>query len=692
MAVFGISVLHEDDALRAVRAAAGMRDALTSLNDELERERGVRIQVRVGVNTGEVVAGDGSGGQRFATGDAFNVASRLQHAAQPGEILIGEGTYRLVRDAVTVESIKPLSLKGKRQAVAAVRLLDVPGFTGRRLAGPIVGRARELEFLGQAFERVVRDRACRLVTVLGSAGVGKSRLVEEFLSDRAGAATVLRGRCLPYGQGITFWPIRSVISQAAGLSGEESPEVACEKIRSLVAAAPDADLIVERVAETIGLARTAGQRGTLWALGRFFEELSSRLPLIVVFDDIQWGEPAFLDLVEAVAGKSRKAPLLLLCLARPELLELRPAWGEAAPDATRLLLGPLSAAESERLITHLLDAPGHAGDVRARIVETAGGNPLFVEELVSMLIDEGLLLGRNGSVAAADWSRVALPPTIRALLAARLDRLGREERAVLERGSVEGKVFHRGAVLALSPESDHTRLDGRLRMLVQQELIRRGPGTFADETAFHFHHQLLRDVAYESLSKAGRAELHERFAGWLEEKTAQRAEEFDEILAYHLRQAYGYKAALGPVDDDGRELAVRAANRLGSAGSRAHARGDMWAAGKLLSGALRLLPKESAARLELQPRLEDALFQTGQRVRGRSRASFRCFWHWPLGHRWELKESAGRPMFRCADCGRATRGQRGWIHGLDNPDPQRQRVFDRASAAGGGQDVGGGGD
>ena len=287
----------------------------------------------------------------------------------------------------------------------------MPGVTGRRLASPIVGRARELEFLGQAFDGVVRDQACRLVTVLGSAGVGKSRLVEEFLNDRAGAATILRGRCLPYGEGITFWPIKSVVSQAAGLSGEESPEAAREKIRSLVAAAPDAGLIVERVAETIGLAKTAGQRGTLWALGRFFEELSSRLPLIVVFDDVQWGEPTILDLVEAVAGKSRKAPLLPLCLARPELLEVRPAWGEAAPDATRLLLGPFSEAESQRLITNLLGAPEHADEVRGRIVETAGGNPLFVEELVSMLLDQGLL-GRNGSRAAGEWSRVALPPTV----------------------------------------------------------------------------------------------------------------------------------------------------------------------------------------------------------------------------------------------------------------------------------------
>jgi class 3 adenylate cyclase len=691
MAVFGIPVLHEDDALRAVRAAAEMRDALTPLNEKLERERGVRIQVRVGVNTGEVVAGDPSGGQRFATGDAVNVAARLEQAAQPGEILLGESTYRLVRDAVTVESVRSLSLKGKGEAVPARRLLAVPGVTGRRLASPIVGRDRELELLDRAFEGVVYDRACRLVTVLGSAGVGKSRLVQEFLSRRGEEATIVRGRCLSYGEGITFWPVKSVISQAAGLSGEESQRAAQEKIRSVVAPAPDADLIVERVTETIGVAEpVAGHRGTSWAIRRFFEELANRRPLIVVFDDLQWAEPTFLDLVEAVAAQSRETPILLVCMARRELLEMRPTWA-GDHNATTLLLTPLSDDESARLITNLLGAPDLAADVRTRVTEAAGGNPLFVEEIVAMLIDEGLLLRRNGSVAASrEWSRISLPPTIQALLAARLDRLGHEERAVLERGSVEGKVFHRGAVLKLSPETDRPRVDGRLRMLLEHELIQPGRAGFPDEKAFRFHHQLLRDVAYESLSKAARSDLHERFADWLEEKTGDRAEGFEEILGYHFERAFSYKADLGPVDDRGRELATRAANRLGSAGLRAHARGDMWGAGSLLSRALGLLPDDGAARLGLQRKLDDALFETGQRTRALRRVSFRCFWRWPLGHRWEFKESAGKPMLRCTACGKATRGPRGWINARDNPGDEFQRVDYRAGAAGGGGGVGGG--
>jgi class 3 adenylate cyclase len=692
MAVFGIPVLHEDDALRAVRAAAEMRDALTPLNDELERERGVRIQVRVGVNTGEVVAGDSAGGQRFATGDAVNIAARLEQAAQPGEILLGESTYRLVRDAVTVESIRSLPLKGKREAVSAVRLLAVPGVTGRRLASPIVGRDRELELLDRAFDGVVRDHACRLVTVLGAAGVGKSRLVQEFLRGRADEATIVRGRCLSYGEGITFWPVKSVISQAAGLSGQESLEAAREKIRSLVAPAPDADLIVERVTETIGVAKTvAGHRGTSWAIGRLLEELARRRPLIVVFDDIQWGEPTFHDLVEAVAEHSREAPILLLCMARPDLLDLRPDWGEAG-HATGLHLTPLTDDESAHLITNLLGGAELADHVRSRITETAEGNPLFVEEIVAMLIDEGLLLRRNGSVAASgDWTRVSLPPTIHALLAARLDRLGREERAVLERGSVEGKVFHRGAVVELSPETDRPHLDGRLRMLMQQELVQPGRADFADETAFRFRHELLRDVAYEALSKAVRSELHERFAGWLEEKTAERAEAFEEILGYHLQQAHSYKAALGPVDEHGRQLATRAAERLGNAGLRAYARGDMWGAGKLLSRALDLLPRDAGVRLELVRKLDDALFETGERRKRRlSRASFRCFWHWPLGHRWEFKESAGKPMLRCVACGKAIRGPRRWVDARDNAEVER--VLFKGGSANMSDAGGGGGD
>jgi class 3 adenylate cyclase len=655
MAVFGIPVLHEDDALRAVRAAAEMRGAVSSLNDELERERGVGIEVRIGVTTGEVVAGDPAGGQAFAAGDAVNVAARLEQAAQPGEILIGEDTYRLVRDAVTVEAVAPLSLKGKGAAVAAVRLLDVAGVAGRRLTSPMVGRDAELELLDQTLDGVSRDRTCQIVTVIGSAGVGKSRLVREFLSKRRDEATIVRGRCLPYGDGITFWPVKEAVSQAAGLTGDESPEAAQDVIRSLIEPAADADLVAERVAETIGVAEAApGHGGHLWALGRLFEELSRQRPVVAVFDDIHWAEPMFLELVEGLAEQTRERSILIVCMARPELLEVRPSWPAAAENARTLQLTPLNDDESVLLIANLLGEPELPRDVGARIAETAEGNPLFVEEMVAMLLDEGVVDRRGRLAEVKDWSRISLPPTIQALLSARLDRLGYDERAVLERGSVEGEVFHRGAVLELSPESDRESLDAQLQTLARQELIRPGQSGFAGERAYRFHHQLLRDVAYESLPKTTRGELHERYAVWLDDKAGDRADEFDELLGYHLQQAYGYKAALGPVDERSRKLATRAGEHLRSAGLRAYARGDMWGARTLLSGAVELLPDDAVSGLE--PALDDALFETGGRTRRRlSRASVRCYWRWPLGHPWQIKDRGGKTWLRCTSCGKVKR-------------------------------------
>ena len=673
MAVFGIPVVHEDDALRAARAAVEMRDALATLNEALEREHGVAIQVRVGVNTGEVVVGDPSDAQRFATGDAVNVAARLEQAAQPGEILIGESTYRLVRGAVTAEFVAPLLLKGKAEAVPAARLLGVMGPAATRPASPIVGRDNELALLTAAFERVVSGHVCHLVTVIGSAGVGKSRLIDEFLLQRSHEATVLRGRCLSYGEGITFWPVRNVITEAAGLTSEESRESAREKIRVLVESAPDADLIVDRVADAIGVSpAVGGQRGTAWAIGRMFEELARRRPLVVVFDDVHWGEPTFLDLVEAIAAESRPAPILVLCMARPDLLEDRPDWGERSQGATRLLAGAAHCRRIGAACQNLLGAPEDGHELRRRITEAAEGNPFFVEEMVAMLVDEGLLVGRDGRLSTTgDSSQVSLPASIQALLGARLDRLDREDRAVLERGSVEGKVFHRGAVLELSPSAERSLLDERLARLLERDFLQPSRAGFRDEQAFGFRHQLLRDVAYDSVPKALRAELHETFAGWLENKADDRAQEFDEILGYHLQQAYGYRSDLGPVDERGRALATHAASHLASAGSRAYARGDMSGTRTLLARALTLLPTESADRADVVLRLDDARFELGEyRKRRLSRTSLRCFWHRPLGHTWEMKESGGKPVLRCAACGKVTRGPRGWVDKRDDPRVQ----------------------
>ena len=566
MAVFGVPVLHEDDALRAVRAAADLRDALVGLNGELSRDFGTELELRIGVNTGEVVTGTR---ERLATGDAVNVAARLEQAAAPGEILLGAETPRLARDAIEVEAVEPLGLKGKAERVEAYRLMRVEaGAAGlaRHLDAPLVGRMDELELLRGAWERTVRDGSCHLFTVLGSAGVGKSRLVIEFLSSLEGAARVVQGRCLPYGEGITYWPVVEVLKQLLGgdiarVGGYGLDARAVSAIRSVLG-----DASAFGSAEEIA-----------WAVRKLLETVAAERPLVVVLDDLHWGEETFLDLVEHVADLSRGAPILLLCMARPELLDRRSGWGGGKLNATAVLLEPLSAGETDALIEELL-AGEHVGDgLRARIREAAEGNPLFVEEMVAMLRE-------------SKGGEVVVPPTIQALLAARLDQLDPAERSVLERGSVEGRVFHRGAVEALSP--DDASAGRRLSSLVRKELVRPDRTQIPGDDAFRFRHLLIRDTAYDALPKAVRAELHERFAGWLEQRGAGLVE-LDEILGYHLEQTYRYRAELGPVDDGSAAVGLRASERLATAGRRAHGRNDIGAATTLYERAFALLPAES---------------------------------------------------------------------------------------------------
>jgi len=535
MAVFGLPLLHEDDALRGVRAAAEMREALAELNGELLRDYGTQLELRIGVNTGEVVSGTE---ERLATGDAVNVAARLEQGAQPGEILLGEDTYRLVRDAVRVESIEPLVAKGKSEPLPAHRLFQVlagaPAFA-RRTDALMVGRKRQLKLLSDAHENLVSERSCHLFTVLGSAGVGKSRLAAEFLAS-VGEATVVRSRCLSYGEGITYWPVVEVIKQLPDATQLAIDELASERIRGLLGEE-------EVVTSTEEIA---------WAVRKLFEAAASERPLVVVFDDAHWGEETFLDLVEHVADLSRDAPILLLCLARPELLDRRPGWGGGKLNATSVLLEPLSAEETNELIERLLGEASLEEELRMRIGEAAEGNPLFVEEMVALVRESG-----DGEMA--------VPPTIQALLAARLDLLDPKERGVLECGSVEGRVFHRGAVQALAPEDP--QLTAHLTALVRKELVRPDKPQLPGEDAYRFRHLLIRDAAYDALPKATRAELHERFAAWLEERASDLVE-LDEILGHHLEQAYRYRAELGPLDEEGRELGRRAArSRGGRAGA-----------------------------------------------------------------------------------------------------------------------------
>jgi predicted ATPase/class 3 adenylate cyclase len=617
MAVFGIPVLHEDDALRAVRAAQEMRERLDRLNDDLERERGIRLLNRTGVNTGEVVTGARDAGQSLVIGDAVNVAARLEQAAEPGEILIGDTTYRLIRDAVRTEPLESLSLKGKEQPVKAYRLLDVPDAApdaARRLVSPMVGRDRQLAVLRQAFEDAITDKVCHLFTVLGTAGVGKSRLVHEFVTEVERQATVLRGRCLPYGEGITFWPVRELVQAAAGILNTDPPDEALEKLAKLVQGEDDTELIAEYVGQAIGLAEaTAPSEEIFWAVRKLLEAQARDRPLVVAIDDVHWAEPTMLDLVEHVADSSRGAPILLVCLARPEFLDQRRSWGGGKLRATSILLEPLSEEQSEILIENLLGHVNLGAPERARIAQAAEGNPLFVEEMLRMLIDDGLLRRENGHwTPVGDLSMVSVPPTIQALLAARLDRLDFEERQVIERASVVGKVFYRGAVAELSPEAIRARVGTHLMTLVRKELIRPDHSAFRREEAYRFRHLLIRDAAYRGMPKEIRANLHEAFTIWLENVAAARASEYEEILGYHLEQAYRYRSELGPVDDQARAVAARAAEHLAVAGGRALNRYDVTAGANLLQRAVDLLPVDSQHRRELLAELGVALLELGE--------------------------------------------------------------------------------
>ncbi|CAN5668805.1 AAA family ATPase [soil metagenome] len=621
MAVFGIPILHEDDALRAVRAAHEMRGQLELLNLELEQETGLRIENRTGVNTGQVVAGDPSAGQTLVTGDAVNTAARLEQAAGPTEILFGSLTYKLVRDAVQVERLAGIDAKGKALPVAAWRLIGVTQGAEahiRRLDAPMVGRERELGRLRDVWTDVVTERKPYLFTVLGSAGVGKSRLVGEFRHGLGSEATMLRGRCLPYGEGITYWPLTEIVRAAASIDDDDSVEEAMQKIGSLAARHADGQVIAERISTAVGVSSEAApQEELFWAVRKLFESLAADRPLTVVFDDIHWAEATLLDLIEHIVDWSRDAPILLVCMARPELLEDRPTWGGGKLNAQTILLEPLGTVAAESLIDALPGGAAVPQVLRVRIAEAAEGNPLYVEEMMASLVEEGHLQEVGGDWVATEGAfALAVPPSIGALVAARLERLPSDERLVAERGSVAGRVFERSAVAALTAEPDRPGVTTSLMSLVRKELVRPEPrngsggsgGSGGDE-AFRFRHLLIRDAAYEALPKVERAELHAGFADWLIERSGDRVPESGAVVGYHLEQAFLYRAELGRHDAAARELGRRASDQLLSAAEQAIAREDRPAAAGFYRRALdlrTLSPHEELATLERMARIQEA--------------------------------------------------------------------------------------
>jgi class 3 adenylate cyclase/tetratricopeptide (TPR) repeat protein len=611
VAIFGVPVVREDDALRAVRAAAAMQDAVAEMSNRgagheppgpPDHQGGPAIEVRIGVATGEVMVEE-AGGDPLVIGEAVNLATRLQAAAGPGEVLLDRRTWHLSRDALVAAEVEGLN-------GGAWRLVDVsPDALGhaRRSDNPLVGRLAELQLFDWMFQRAVTTSTCHLLTVLGPAGVGKTRLVAAAVDALDDAATVLHGQCSADAEGGSFWPVAEIVRRAAEIKTGDSPEQAEAKLEELLGVA-DAAEVTERLGRLIGLSPApVTSEDAVWAVRRFLEVLADRQPLVVVVDDLHWAKPALLDLLEQVVALAREARILLVAVARPELLEQRPGWSGGRLNASTLLLEPLGAEESATLLEHLAGEATLPADATDRITSTAEGNPLFLEELLAMLIEEGRLRRQDGRWVANDLEAARTPPTIQALLAARLDRLEGEERALLDRASVMGQAFDRAAVLALTPEPARAGADIHLLALVRKELLRPAQAPFGGRDGFRFRHQLVRDAAYDSLPKQTRAELHERYAGWLAGTFADRGGEVSEVVGWHLERAHRFLTELGPVDAHGLAVAAAAAARLAAAGHTATGRGDLPAAANLLERAIALLPPTDRTRLQLLSDLGEVL-------------------------------------------------------------------------------------
>ena len=601
MAVFGLPTVHEDDALRAVRAALEMRQALAALNARLAADRRVTIAMRTGLHSGEVAAGDARGGQLLVTGDAVNTAARLEQAAGAGDILIARSTWRLVRDAVAVEEMAPIAVKGKAEPIPAYRLVSLRPHVGPWTAGPLpplVGRQRELRRLRSAFRQVRRGRHPVVVTISGPAGVGKTRLLAAFLAGASPVAPALLGRCLAYGEGITYWPIREVFFDAAGIRDTDSPREATARLERLLTGARDARVVSARIASAVGLSDApAGQVEIFWAVRRAFEHLSAGEPRVVVLEDLHWAEPTLLELIDYLDREGDGLPILIVCLTRPDLFHRQPGTTHPVPAGIRIDLQGLDATGARELLDATPGGTSLPSELQARIIAAADGNPLFITEMVGLVVERA-----DGGPAEGQGDRVAIPPTIQALMAARVDGLPDNERSLTRRASVQGQVFEEVALVAMTPAEARAGISSSLAGLLRRELISASESALSVADAYRFRHILLHDAAYDSLTKADRADLHERFATWLERAASERLMEFEEILGFHLAQAYRYLVELRLDVRHANILGGRAAERFLHAARRARERGDGVAAAHLCEQA-KALPAPDE-RFEAQLLLE----------------------------------------------------------------------------------------
>ncbi|HEY7282961.1 MAG TPA: adenylate/guanylate cyclase domain-containing protein [Actinomycetota bacterium] len=558
MAVFGAPVAHEDDAERAVRAALRIIDAIPELNEE---HPGLDLAVRAAVNTGEAVVALGARperGEGLVAGDVVNTASRLQGAAPVGGVVVGEATHRATREVFRFEQLPPVAVKGKTGPVALWRALEATGRYGvdvERPRTPFVGRGEDLGLLQQTLLRSVRDPGVQLVTITGEPGVGKTRLVAEFqawVDDLPELVTWRQGRCLPYGDGVTFWALGEVVKSHAGILESDGPAEAAQKLAesvALLADEPDREWLRARLAPLIGLedagAPSSARSESFAAWRAFLEQVAATGPLVLVLEDLHWADPAMLEFVDDLVEWSSGVPLTVVCTARPELYEVHAGWGGGKRNSVTLSLTPLSGDDTSRLISSLLDQAVLPAETQSLLLERAGGNPLYAEEFVRMLVDRGILRRRGQAWTLVADEPVPVPDTVQSIIAARLDTLPPDRKAMLQDASVVGKVFWSGAVAALGGREERDVREG-LHDLARTELIRPARRSSVDGQAeYAFWHAIVRDVTYGQLPRPARVRRHRAAAAWIESMAGERVGDFAELLAHHYRVALDLARAAG---------------------------------------------------------------------------------------------------------------------------------------------------